>query len=439
MPPGDQPQPSADEVATANRWIMEQLAKLDNGPQRNPGRVTIRRLNRAEYDNTIRDLVGISYKPAADFPSDDVGYGFDNIGDVLSTPPILLEKYLAAAEKIAAEAIQSPWPPERSTKRFSRKQLTPANAQTQNSDQGIKGGETLVLATDLIVEADYLVRCRAHVESHQGAPVRILVRAADQDVLAAEVTARAGSHDDSEGRIRLPAGKQRISVTCQKNGPDAGDSESPAPESRLVIEWLEIDGPHGEVGPPPAAHRRIIFREPAGDEEACAREILTRFAARAYRRPVSADDVARLMLFFQLAQEAGEGFEGGIRLAVEAALVSPHFLYRVELDANTTAGAMVQPVDDHQLACRLSYFLWSSMPDEELFRLAEQGNLSRDDVLAAQVERMLADPRSQALVENFAGQWLQLRNLAITSPDRKRFKSFDGNLQCHETGDRTVF
>jgi len=430
MPPDDKPQPSPDEIAEINAWIGKQLAHLGGTAVRDPGRVTIRRLNRAEYNNTIRDLIGIDFQPAADFPSDDVGYGFDNIGDVLSLPPVLLEKYLTAAEKISAQAIVSPWPPAVERRRFASDQLHSTIRARRRAPTGrlTTEGEAYV-ERDFLGGGEYVIRCRAYAEQAGNEPARLALRVDGKELLKVDVKAVSAAPQEFEVRTTIMPGRKRIAAAFLN---DYEDEKHPDPERRdrnLIVEWLEIDGPHGEPIPP-ESHRQIIFRQPAGDDEACAEELLTRFASRAYRRPVTAEDVDRLLELFRLVQDSGGTFETGIRLAVQAALVSPHFLFRVELDAGAGAGAVVSPIDNYQLASRLSYFLWSSMPDELLFRLAEQGVLGQPDVLAAQVRRMLADPRSQALVENFAGQWLQIRNLSTASPDRKQFKGFDEELRA---------
>lgn len=304
MPPEESPQPARPEIDRLSAAIKSALDRDDCGKAGNPGRVTIRRLNRSEYNNTIRDLFGADYRPADDFPSDDVGYGFDNMGDVLGMPPLLMERYLAAAELVAGRAI--------------------------------------------------------------------------------------------------------------------------------------VVGPVSPGQEKPETHKRIIFREPASPSEYpdAARAILERFATRAYRRPVARPELERLLALVDLAMADGERFEHGIQLAVRAVLVSPHFLYRVELDnrprgtASTGANPpQVEAVGDYELASRLSYFLWSTMPDETLFRLAGEGKLHNPEVLTAQVQRMLVDFRAQALVDNFAMQWLQVRNLRSLSPDRERFPDFDEPLR----------
>jgi len=283
MPPKGKPKPTPAELDTLYAWLDADVLKVDctNGPK-DPGRVTLRRLNRAEYDNTVRDLVGVSFHPADDFPSDDVGYGFDNIGDVLSMPPILMEKYLAASEKVIDAAWKS---------------------------------------------------------------------------------------DDARKRILIAV-------------------------------------PHS-----PRENRD------------CARKILKAFAERAWRRPVVDDEMRRLLRFVDAADRNGDPFETGIQLALEAVLTSPHFLFRVETDK--AAGNAPHPVTDWELATRLSYFLWSSMPDEELFNHARRGDLHESDVLEGQVRRMLKDPKAHALVENFADQWLLIRNLKSATPDPAMFPTFE--------------
>jgi Protein of unknown function (DUF1592)/Protein of unknown function (DUF1588)/Protein of unknown function (DUF1585)/Protein of unknown function (DUF1587)/Protein of unknown function (DUF1595) len=282
MPPEGEKKPTAAEMDRINRWLDAVVFEEKcTGPQK-LARVTIRRLNRAEYDNTIRDLIGVDFRPAKDFPADDVGHGFDNIGDVLTIPPLLMEKYLVAAEKVVEAAFRKP---------ESRKLLMP------------------------------------------------------------------------------------------KQPRDKGATPSN----------------------------------------------LKQFASRAWRRPATDDEVKRLMRFVQFAREQGDEPAVGLKLAFQAVLVSPHFLFRVELDRH---GDKTGPLNDYELASRLSYFLWSSMPDEELFRLAEQKKLHDPATLEAQVKRMLDDKKAVALAQNFAFQWLNLRNLAGFSPDPKRFPTFTPSLRA---------
>jgi hypothetical protein len=280
MPPSGAKKPTAAEMETINRWLDTSILKSDCSGPKDPGRVTLRRLNRIEYQNTIRDLLGVDFKPAKDFPADDVGYGFDNIGDVLSLPPILMEKYLAAAEAIVEEVFKKP---------DLRKRLIPTAPRDRNA--------------------------------------------------------------------------------MQQN--------------------------------------------------------MQRFASRAWRRPASEDEVARLVRFIQMAREQGDEPQVGQKLAFQAVLISPHFLFRVEREP-ANKERLISPF---ALAARLSYFLWSSMPDEELYKIAEEGRLRYPGVLEGQVKRMLKDPKAKALAENFAGQWLNTRSLASFSPDPKRFPMFNDRLR----------
>jgi Protein of unknown function (DUF1592)/Protein of unknown function (DUF1588)/Protein of unknown function (DUF1585)/Protein of unknown function (DUF1587)/Protein of unknown function (DUF1595)/Planctomycete cytochrome C len=285
MPPQNKPQPSVQELDALNTWIDVAIFKVDcNGPK-DPGRVTIRRLNRAEYNNTIRDLLGIKFTPADDFPADDVGYGFDNIGDVLSMPPILMEKYLAAAEKIVEKTF---------------------------------------------------------------------------------------AEDAARKRIMSPVVPERYK------------------KERKSVQILAV------------------------------------FAERAWRRPLTDKEVSRLEDLFDVAFRNGETMEGGVKLAMQAVLVSPHFLFRIEADPKEPGA--VRDLNEWELATRLSYFLWSSMPDDQLFKQAREGTLRAN--LDEQVKRMLQDPKAHALVENFAGQWLQTRNLKTFTPDPKMFPTFTEKLRA---------
>jgi hypothetical protein len=289
MPPSDEPQPSQAEVLACIEAIEAEMDSFDCEAAKHPGRVTIRRLNRTEYNNTIRDLIGIDLQLANDFPSDDVGNGFDNMGDVLTISPILLEKYVAAAEVIAEKAFA----------------------------------------------------------------------------------------DD-------------------------------------------------------AARKRIVAHEAESDEEKIemARRNISEFASRAFRRPVEDPDTDRLFQVMRFAWEQGSEEDEIFKTAVTAVLASPQFLFRVERDPDPDDEDGVRELSDFELATRLSYFLWSSMPDERLFDLAKKGELRNRDVLAAEAKRMLADPKAQALVDNFAGQWLQLRDVELLNPDPEQFTQFDEPLRA---------
>ena len=429
MPPENKPQPAPAQRALLTAWIDSRLHYCDC-TQPDPGRVTLRRLNRTEYNNTIRDLVGVASKPAADFPADDVGYGFDNIGDVLSLPPMLLEKYLAAAQRVMDAAIVTgPVPPP--VKRIPGKDL-------QGGSGG--GGDVRTLASEgeLAVEfpfpkaGDYTVRVRAYGDQAGPEPVRMAVRLGGKELRAFEVKARKDSPSVYEVPVRGEPGSNRIALAFLN---DYYRPEDPNPANRdrnLHVVQVEMLGPlETQLPPLPESHRRIFFCAPESPtKEArrqCARKIIERFARRAFRRPVTSAEVERLERFFMAAQTDGENFEQSVKRALQAALVSPHFLFRGELQPEPDNPEAVHPVNEIALASRLSYFLWSSLPDEELLRLAEQGALRRS--LEAQVRRMLRDPKAGSLVENFASQWLQTRNLETITPDQTEFPAFDPELR----------
>ncbi len=309
MPPGRRRQPSEEERFRVTSWIRAELDRFDCDGPVDPGHVTLRRLNRAEYNNTVRDLLGIDFEPAADFPADEVGYGFDNIGDVLSLPPLLLEKYLDAAIDVVERAL-----------------------------------------------------------------------------------ARERRLADGE---RTSAAFERV-VTCSP-----GDGLSPAE---------------------------------------CARRILGPFAERAFRRPLSGAELDGLVNLSLGALEAGDEFEQAIEVGLAAALVSPHFLFRVEAGLAADGGSSVaHPIGDFELASRLSYFIWSSMPDDELLASARAGKLHDDAELERQTRRMLADPRSRALVENFASQWLQTRLLERATPDPETYPGFSAELRADMERETILF
>lgn len=434
MPPEGKPKPTAEEIERIASWIEKKIAEVDCTKNRQPGRVTIRRLNRAEYNNTIRDLVGVKFQPADDFPADDVGYGFDNIGDVLSLPPMLLEKYLNAAEKIMATAFAvDPKAPTRPLQRYEGRAL-----QSTLRDQGGDGPRVLFSNGELFVlhdfphEAEYIFRVRAFGQQAGNEPCRMAIRYEDRDLQTVEVPHREVRPGRFEVRFRPQPGKRRLAVAFLN---DYYDPNHPDPNQRdrnLVILSLEIEGPLDQYVPPVGEiGRRLLSVLPDAKTppREAARQNIARFATRAYRRPVSDHEVERLLGLYDMGIKNGEPFEKAVQLAFTAVLVSPHFLFKVELDRPPTRPDGSHPISDFELATRLSYFLWSSMPDDELFALADKGELRKPGVLEAQVRRMLQDDKSFALVENFAGQWLQLRSLQSFQPDPDMFPEFDEALR----------
>ncbi len=442
MPPEDRPQPTEAELVALTGWIEAELERGQCGGPVDPGRVTIRRLNRAEYAGTIRDLIGIEFRMTDDFPSDDVGYGFDNIGDVLSMPPILLEKYMAAAERIVAQAIVAELPWKGTVQSWEAEDLGKAAGGIRHKDVGRVLGGTGEIRTTATLHADgaYFLRVKAFGQQAGTDPARMAIRVDGETIGEVDVPAVEGAPGTYEVRFEAKAGPRRLAFAFL-NDFYQGDAPPSKRDRNLVIDAIEVQGPFvADEDHLPESHRRILFR-PAqpGDGRDRARAILERFTERAYRRPVDAEEVDRLAAFVDLAVENGDTFELGIQLAVQAVLVSPQFLFRVELDRGAGAEGEVHPIGDFELATRLSYFLWSSMPDQVLFELARRGTLHLPEVLEAQVRRMLADPKAGALVENFAGQWLQTRNLKTFSPDRKRFPQFDEALRAAMLAESELF
>jgi Protein of unknown function (DUF1592)/Protein of unknown function (DUF1588)/Protein of unknown function (DUF1587)/Protein of unknown function (DUF1585)/Protein of unknown function (DUF1595)/Ca-dependent carbohydrate-binding module xylan-binding/Planctomycete cytochrome C len=428
MPPDRKPQPTDDERGLVMRWIESRVLKIDCSKV-DPGRVTIRRLNKSEYNNTIRDLIGVDIKPADDFPSDDVGYGFDHIGDVLSMPPVLLERYLAAAERVVDAAILTP-DPERAPVRTGK-----------GKNLGSVGDADFDM--DFPRTGDYVLRVRAFADQAGPEPARMALRLDGLDLQTVDVMAADGVSATYEIMLNVPAGKHRFAARFLNDYYKPDDPDPKNRDRNLHVERLEIQGPIGLLPDPlPASHTRLITCQPAPgtDPADCARAILRPFATRAFRRPATDDEVERLARLVAGAVREGDSFERGVQVAVEAVLVSPHFLFRIELDPEPLNPQAIRTINDFELATRLSYFLWSSLPDDELLGLAQAGTLRKEGHLAAQVKRMLQDPKSRALVDHFAVQWLQLGNLKTVSPDRKQFPGFDAALRsAMETETRRFF
>jgi len=429
MPPSGAPQPSAAQRDALVSWVESLLSQAQCQLQ-DPGRVTMRRLNRAEYNNTIRDLVGVDFHPADDFPSDDVGYGFDNIGDVLSISPLLMEKYLNAAEKIAQTAIATPEDAERPV-RF------PANKfdSTLNKGFSAHGGFMLYTNGSVFVDYDcpktgeYALKVNAYGDQAGSEPAKMQLQLDNQPVTAFDVSAVEKAPKNYIAQVHIAGGKHRIAMAFTN---DYYNENAPKGQQdrNLIVNALDIVGPPGLPDKLPDSHRRIIFVQPNGsNRDEATRKILADFARRAYRRPVTKDDVDRLVACANLAKKENQSFEEGIRLGMIGALVSPNFLFHVELPPNPTNPSDKSLVSNYELASRLSYFLWSSMPDEELMAVASKGKLQDPQVLAAQAKRMLKDPKVRAFADNFAGQWLQLRNLQIVAPDKGRFPDFNNDLR----------
>jgi mono/diheme cytochrome c family protein len=428
-PPKAKQPPRADAEAWASR-VMAAAPESRPGP----GRVGIRRLSRYEYRCAIRDLLGVE-APLDGFPVDDAGYGFDNVADVLGVSPLLLEKYAAAAEQIALEAIPATNPDHPPRARFAGRELA---CSMSDSFRGkaralFKEGHATARAA-LPRTGDYVVRVRAYAD--QAGPDAARMRfGADRPEgggtasTEAVIEATKDAPVEVELRARLLKGAHKITAAFTN---DFYEPDNPDPARRdrnLVIEWIEIVGPVDAVEPN-AACREILAADPgSGDPAARLRAILPRWLLRAWRRPASAEEIARLATLGAGAVEPGGRIERGVQLAVQAALTSPHFLFRSEPDPPAAGRARERDLTGFELASRLSWFLWSSVPDPRLLDLAAGDGLRDPAALRAEVARMLDDPKASALAESFAAQWLELRNLDDAAPDPARFPEFDEDLR----------
>lgn len=428
MPPAGAPRPKPEAAAAVVAWADEQIERVDRARPVDPGRVTARRLNRAEYNNTIRDLFGISFRPADDFPLDDSGHGFDNIGDVLSLSPVLLEKYMQAADQVVKAALVTEPLPKPVMEKFDADKIgEPKDLPADPEGQRLIRKSSLLVKYRFPRDGEYELRVFTRGRGAPDSPPSPLAIFGGGKVAeVVEVKSGANSKRNFDVRFKASAGLSDIGGAWVFPGP----VKPPPPDANGVdftmqVETIEIRGPFAAEKQEllPASHQRLFVC--GARDAACARQILGKFAARAWRRPVTDAELVRLTRFVDMATREGDSFEQGIQLAVKAVLVSPQFLFRIERD---TAGA-ARALNGWELAARLSYFLWSSMPDEALFAAAADGSLLKPEGLAMQVRRMLADPKAAALADNFAGQWLELRNLDTLSPDPQRFPEWDSDLR----------
>ncbi|MFZ4738650.1 MAG: DUF1592 domain-containing protein [Bradymonadia bacterium] len=400
-----------------------------------PGRVTLRRLNRDEYDLTLRDLLGDRSAPARDFPADDLGHGFDNQADVLSVSPVLVEKYDRAAERVVEAALRVP-------RRTTDRTTVEAEALTSSVGRAFQGFWNLwsngeVGGPVTFAEAGrYRLTIRAGCQLAGPDPCQMSVRFDGVDVAVLEVPATPDAPADYSVEVDATEGHHSFGAAFLNDfyAPDAADPNQR--DRNLLVDRFETEGPLDfdpeATNPTRDAILVCAPSSPVGPEaDACAREILTAFGSRAWRRALTPGELDRLVALVSVATGEGDPFERGVRLAMHALLLSPHFLFKVETDPTPfEADALTpHPLSGDELATRLSYFLWGSIPDEALTRDAASGALNDDAVLAATVDRMLDDPRAAAFVERFAGQWLHLRNLANVAPDYARFPDFDDALR----------
>ena len=426
MPPAGAPKPSPEIVQAVVAWANSHVEAIDRTRKVEPGRVTARRLNRSEYNNTIRDLFGISLRPADDFPLDDSGHGFDNVGDVLSLSPLLLERYLQSADKIVKAALVTGPAPKPVMEKFDADKIGEPKDLPADPE-----GERLIRHNSLVVkhafprDGEYELRVFTRGRGAKDSPPSALaVLGGGKLVEVIKVSSGANNKRNFEVRFKASAGLADIGAAWVFPGPpDPGPPDANGVDYTMQVETVELRGPFadGAAAGLPESHRRVFVCPERNDD--CARKILSNFAAKAWRRPVTEAELSKLMRFVALAAGEGDSFENGIQLAVKATLVSPQFLFRIEREGGARS------LNGYELAARLSYFLWSSMPDDALFAAAADGSLATPEGIGSQMRRMLADPKASALATNFAGQWLELRNLDSVSPDPKRFPEWDADLR----------
>jgi mono/diheme cytochrome c family protein len=456
MPPAGMPRPSAaahDALVSFLETTLDRAAAT----RPHPGRPSPHRLNRAEYANAIRDLLAITVDPAALLPPDDSADGFDNNADVLSVSPVLLERYLSAAATISALAVGDP----KIIPGSETYRIRGDASQTEQNEAlppGTRGG--LLAQHTFPLDGEYVIKVKLleiNLGSIRGLEYQhqLEVTVDGERVLLAPV----GGPDDYtqsalnatnvvnslaerlQVRVKVRAGQRPVGAAFLMKTAAQGANRLQAFERSTLIatdnlglphvENITISGPFNATGVSETDSRaRLFVCRPAkpAEEAGCAKRIISTLARRAYRRPVANAEVSSLMSFYDAGRREGS-FERGIEMAVRAVLVSPKFIFRVERDPAGAAPGSAYRVSDVDLASRLSFFLWSSVPDDELLDLASRGQLGKPAVLEAQVRRMLADSRAQALVDNFAGQWLQIRNLRNTTPDKNDFPDFDDNLR----------
>ena len=454
MPPSDGDQPPMEESESFVAHVEAIFEHADLTAKPDPGRITVRRLNRVEYKNTVRDLLGVDFNPTENFPADDIGHGFDNIGDVLTVSPLLMERYLEAAEAIATRVIVlDPLPP-------SKRYQTGPNFEPLHDDvpderfrlldptatEAWKTGPFTASAErfKMLPDNEIIYRATLYAETDSEEPVKVVLfiqgekleylstpdelkrlvgvdPTADNTIKvlkAFEITARdAEKPQRIETFVTGIANIERVGIAMLK--PVEGE-----PQAMLRIRSLWSEGP---LETRPDSHFKILECTPDIPQAGQTREVLTRLLHRAYRRPPTEDEIEQLAQFVESVQTDGAEWEASIQQAIKVVLCSPKFLFRLELDdrPQTTES---YPIDEFQLASRLSYFLWSSMPDDELLELAEKNQLTVN--IEAQVKRMLGDPKATELGHNFGAQWLQIQRLATSKPDLEQFPSFSGALRA---------
>jgi hypothetical protein len=452
MPPPGMPRPDAAVVAEFSKWL-EGALDAEAAAHPNAGRPAIHRLNRSEYGNAIRDVLDLDINAGALLPGDDTGYGFDNIGDVLSLSPTLLDRYLSIARRISRLAMgdltikpmEETFEPRRET---GGQRPIPARLEWVSDDLPFNSAEGLSVGYYFPLDAEYVLKASFGTGADKAIELRLPIKAGLREVgvtfprqsLLPDILPTGGR--GGRGGRGGGGDSAAVAVDLRLDGASLKRSTTPGGLGDLPrLSNLTISGPFNPTASgDTASRRRILVCRPASaaEEDGCAYRILTQLAHRAYRRPVTEADVRPLLAFYSQARSKGP-FEYGIQKAVEAVLISPDFLFRVESDAGARTANGNHRISGVELASRLSFFLWSSVPDEELLGLAEKGKLADPQVLKQQVQRMLDDPKSDALTSNFAGQWLYIRNVATVKPDPAIFPDFDESLRASMRQETELF
>jgi cytochrome c551/c552 len=457
MPPQGMPRPDKATLDGLANWLAVSLDRAA-AANPNPGRATLHRLNRTEYANAIKDILGLDIDAAALLPNDDESYGFDNIADVLKTSPILIERYMSASWNISRLAVGDPAMGADTTVYRAKPDLS-QDDHLEGLPLGTRGG--LKFTHNFQLDGDYIFRVRMwrattdiirglkyaneveySIDGVRAGLVRIGGRADER--VSEENSGLSATELDQRLTLKIPvkAGPHEVAITfLKKTAAQEDDILEPFLRSNVdpvgyqgqtSVDRVSIEGPLNPTGVSETPSRKRIFVCRPGngvDEVSCAKRILGNLARKSYRRPITEKDTEQLLTFFQKGKNEGKTFDAGIEAGIQLILASPEFLFRFEPDPANVAVNTVYRVNDLELASRLSFFLWSTIPDDQLINLAAQGRLKDPVVLEQQVKRMLADPKAHSLTDNFAGQWLFLRNLKSLNPDFETFPDFDDNLR----------
>lgn len=436
MPPPDSSDLEEEDRKRLISWISETINEYECGLEPNPGKVTLRRLNASEYQNTIRDLFGLStFKTASTFPGDDVGYGFDNIGDVLTLPPLLMEKYLLEAERISRALIQIPPGAETYDSGYpgGKLQVESKNSNSQR-ELTLASAGAATFNEQIPWSGPYQLTITASGDQAGNEPVVMGVVVDKKLVRRIAVPNERESPTDFTVPLRLRAGNRQIAISFLNDFYRAAENGQPQQDRNLIIHYVQLLGK--KKAKPIAAsrlskfHKEIIFTSPRNerDRERATRDVVSRLASRAFRRPIDSETQEKLTSLAMSVQDEGDSFEESIQVALQAILISPQFIFRVE-PPKSGDFSTYRDLDEFELATRLSYFLWSSMPDDALLKLAWQNKLREGDNLRFQIIRMIKDKKANAFVSNFAGQWLTLRKLRDFEPDKSTFPNWNEDVK----------